>query len=58
MKLVRPIKMCLNVICNKVHVGEYFYNAFPIQDGLKLVDILSPFLYTIRKVQAIRRAAT
>jgi len=56
-KSVRVIKMCLNEICNNVHVGKYLSDTFPIQNGLKQVGALSPLLfnfavdYAIRKVQ-------
>jgi hypothetical protein len=35
MKLVRPIKMCLNETYSKVHIGKHFLTIFPIQNGLK-----------------------
>jgi hypothetical protein len=60
MKLVRVIKMCLNEIYSKVHVGKKNY-AFPIQESLKWEDALSPLLlnfsseYAIRKVQEYER---
>jgi hypothetical protein len=30
----RPIKMCVNKICGKVHVGKRLCDALPIQKGL------------------------
>jgi hypothetical protein len=57
MKLVRLIKMCLNVTCSKVCIGKHMPESFPIQNGLKQGDDLSPLLfnfaleYAIRKVQ-------
>jgi hypothetical protein len=57
MKRVRLIKMWLNEMCSKVHIGEHLSDHFPIQSGLKQVDALSPLLfnfaldYAIRKVQ-------
>jgi hypothetical protein len=57
MKLVRLIKMCLNETCGKVRVGKLLSDKFPIQNGLKQGDALSPLLfnfvldYAIRKVQ-------
>jgi hypothetical protein len=57
MKLVRLIKMCLNETYSKVHIGKHLSDSFPIQNGLKQGDALSPLLfnfpveYTIRKVQ-------
>jgi hypothetical protein len=56
-KLVRLIKMCLNETYSKVRGGKLLSDTFPIQNGLKQGDALSPFLfnfaleYTIRKVQ-------
>jgi hypothetical protein len=43
-KLVRLIKMCLNEICSQVRVGIYLSDKFPIQNGLKQRDALSPLL--------------
>jgi sorting nexin-29 len=56
-KLVRLIKMCLNETYSKVRVGKLLSDTFPIQNGLKQGDALSPLLfnfsleYAIRKVQ-------
>jgi hypothetical protein len=57
MKLVRLIKICLNETYSKVLIGEHSSDIFPIQNGLKQGDALSPLLsnfvleYAIRKVQ-------
>jgi sorting nexin-29 len=57
MKLVRLIKMCLNETYNKVCIGKYLSDSFPILNGLKQGDALSPLFfnfaieYAIRKVQ-------
>jgi hypothetical protein len=57
MKLVKLIKMCLNETYSKVHIGKHLSDNFPIQNGLKQEDPLSPLLfnfaleYAIRKVQ-------
>jgi hypothetical protein len=56
-KLVRLIKMCLNETYSRVRVGKLLSDTFPIQNGLKQGDALSPLLfnfaleYAIRKVQ-------
>jgi hypothetical protein len=57
MKLVRLIKMCLNETYSKVRIGKHLSDGFPVQNGLKQGDALSPLLfnfaleYAIRKVQ-------
>jgi hypothetical protein len=57
MKLVKLIKTCLNETISKVCTGKYLSNSFPIQNGLKQGDALSPLFfnfaleYAIRKVQ-------
>jgi cob(I)alamin adenosyltransferase len=49
--------MCLNKTYINVCSGKYLFDNFPIQNGLKYVDALSPLLfnfmleYAIRKVQ-------
>jgi hypothetical protein len=56
-KLLRLIKMCLNETYNKFHRAKRLSETFPIQNGLKREDALSPLLfnfaleYAIRKVQ-------
>jgi hypothetical protein len=57
MRLVRFIKMCLNETNSKVRIGKHLSGSFPIQNGLKQGDDLSPLLfnfafeYSTRKVQ-------
>jgi hypothetical protein len=49
--------MCLNETYSKVRVGKLLSDKFPIENGLKQRDALSPLLfnsaleYAIRKVQ-------
>jgi hypothetical protein len=47
MKLVRLIKMCLNKTYSKVCIGKHLSDSFPIQNGLKQGDALSPLLSTL-----------
>jgi hypothetical protein len=50
MKLVRVIKMCLNETYSKVHI-----DSFPIQNGLKQGDALTPLLFNFALEYAIRK---
>jgi hypothetical protein len=49
--------MCLNETYSKVHIGNHLSDSFPIQNGLKQGDALTPLLlnfaleYAIRMVQ-------
>jgi hypothetical protein len=57
MKLIRLIKMCLNEMYSKVHIGKYLPENFSIQNGLDQGYALLPLLlnivlkYATRKVQ-------
>jgi len=44
MKLVRLIKMCLTETYSRVWVGKNFSDMFPIRNGLKQGDAVSPVL--------------
>jgi hypothetical protein len=44
-KLVRLIKMCLNETYSKIRIGKHLSGAFPIQNGLKQGDALSPLFF-------------
>jgi hypothetical protein len=50
MKPVRLIKMCLN----EVRIGKHLSDSFPIQNGLKQGDALSPLLFNFALEYAIR----
>jgi hypothetical protein len=49
--------MCLNETYSKIRIGKHLSDSFPIQNGLKQGDVLSPpffnfaLEYAIRKVQ-------
>jgi hypothetical protein len=42
MKLVRLIEMCLNETYSKVRIGKHLSASFPIQNGLKQGDAITP----------------
>jgi hypothetical protein len=54
-KLVALIKTCLNENCNRVLIGQNLNGKFPIQNGLKLGDALSPLLFNIALQHVTRR---
>jgi len=54
-KLVRLIKMCLTETCSRVQVGKNLSDMFPIRNGLKQGDALSPLLFNFALEYAIRR---
>jgi hypothetical protein len=54
-KLLRLIKMCLNETHSTVLIGKYQPDKFPIQNGLKQGDALSPLLFNCALEYAIRR---
>jgi hypothetical protein len=55
-KLVRLIKMCLNENYSKARVGKLLSDKFPLQNGLKRGDALSPLLFNFPLEYAIRKA--
>jgi hypothetical protein len=55
MKLVKLIKMCLNETYSKVSIGKHLSDSFPIQNGLKQGDALSPLLFNFALEYAIRK---
>ena len=53
-KLVRLIKICLTEMYSRVRVGKNLSNRFPIRDGLKQGDALSPLVFNFALEYAIR----
>jgi hypothetical protein len=54
MILVRLIKMCLNETYSKVRIGKHLSDNFPIHNGLKQGDALSPLLFNTALEYAIK----
>ena len=54
-KLIRLIKMCLTETHSRVRVGKNLSDMFPIRNGLKKGDALSPLLFKFALEYAIRR---
>ena len=54
-KLVRLIKMCLTEMYSRVRVGKNLSEIFPIRNGLKQGDALSPLLFNFALEYAIKR---
>jgi len=54
MKLARLIKICLNVTCNRVRVSKHLSDMYPIKNGLKQGDALSPLLFNFTLWYAFR----
>jgi hypothetical protein len=47
--------MCLNKAYSTAHTGKFQSDKFPIQNGLKHGDALSPLLFNLSLEYAIRR---
>ena len=54
-KLIRIIKMCLTETYSRVRVGKNLSGMFPVRNGLKQGDALSPLLFNFALEYAIRR---
>jgi hypothetical protein len=55
MKIAKLVKMCLNETYSRVRVGKHLLDTFPIKNGLKQGDALSPLLFNFALEYAIRR---
>ena len=55
MKLVGLIKMCLSETYSRVRIGNNLSEMFPIKNGLKRGDTLSPLLFNFALEYAFRR---
>ena len=47
--------MCLNETCSRVRIGKHLSDIFPIANGLKQGDALSPLIFCFALEYAIRR---
>ena len=54
-KLIRLIKMCLTETYSRIRVGKNLSDMFPIRNGFKQGDALSPLLFNFALEYAIRR---
>jgi len=54
-KLVRLVKMCLTETYSRARVGKNVSDMFPIRNGLKQGDALSPLLFNFALEHATRR---
>jgi hypothetical protein len=54
-KLLKLIKMCLTETYSRVRVGKYLSEMFPVRNGLKQGDALSPLLFNFALEYAIKR---
>jgi hypothetical protein len=54
-KLVRLIQMCRNETYSRVCVGKHLSGMFPISNGLKQGDTLSPVVFNFALEHAIRK---
>jgi hypothetical protein len=55
MKIIRLIKMCLNETYSKVRISKHLSDKFPVHNGLKQADALSPLLFNFAFECVIRK---
>jgi hypothetical protein len=55
MKVVRLIKMRLHETYSKIRICKYLFDNFPIKNGLKQEDALSPLRFNFTLEYAIRK---
>ena len=55
MKMVRPIKMCLNETYSRDRLGKHLCDIVPVMNGLKQGNALSPMLFNFALEYAITR---
>jgi sorting nexin-29 len=60
MNLLRLIKMCMTEMCSRIRIDKNLSDRFPVRNGFKQGDVLSPLLlnlaleYAITSVQVIQ----
>ena len=55
MKLVTPIRLCLNETYSRVRVSKHLTDTFVIMNSLKKGDALSPLLFNFALKYAFKR---
>ena len=55
MQLEMLLKMCVNETYSRVGVGKRLYGEFPVKNGLKQGDALSPLRFNFNLDHAIMR---
>jgi hypothetical protein len=55
MTMVRLIKMCMNETYSRVRVGKHLSDTFPMKNGSKQGDVLTPLLFKFALEYVIRR---
>ena len=52
---IKLIRMCLNVTYSRVRIGKILSDLFPMRNGLKQGDALSPLLFNFALEYVIKR---
>jgi hypothetical protein len=52
--LIGLIKMCLNEMYSKIHIGKHLSDNFTIQNGVRQGDALPPLLFNVERSRKTR----